>query len=254
MVSYVKDPGPDTGAEAAKPNPRPVVFAFTGGPGSSGVWLPMGLLGPRRVDSGDVGALAPAPFGLAELTTLSEDFIRQSNLRWDYSEFSAELLRGQGLTEGRIDGRFTQRHLRGQASVNRDDASMNAITGPYAAAINHYVRTELRYENDMPCEALTGRVQPWSYKTFEGAPVDVTGDLERLLGYNAALRVHVDYGCHDGATPHFAAEYVWAQLNISAEARTRFTHHYHQAGHMMYLQDECRVAQLAALADCVAPG
>ena len=34
---------------------RPVTFAFNGGPGSSSVWLHLGLLGPRRVDSGDVG-------------------------------------------------------------------------------------------------------------------------------------------------------------------------------------------------------
>ncbi|UEJ81771.1 carboxypeptidase [Brachybacterium halotolerans subsp. kimchii] len=45
---------------------RPVVFAFNGGPGSSTVWLHLGLLGPRRVDSGDAGALTPPPFGLLD--------------------------------------------------------------------------------------------------------------------------------------------------------------------------------------------
>src|SRR3990167_8868064 len=34
---------------------RPVTFAFNGGPGSSSVWLHLGLLGPRRVVTGDVG-------------------------------------------------------------------------------------------------------------------------------------------------------------------------------------------------------
>lgn len=188
---------------------------------------------------------------LGELTTLDEAFIRRSNLRWDYGEFSAELLRNEGLTVGRIDGRFTQRHLRGQSSSNQDDPSLRAINGPYAAAINHYVRAELGYENDLPYEILTGRVQPWSYKTFEGAPVDVTSDLERLLNYNRDLRVHVDYGYHDGATPHFAAEYVWAHLNISDQARGRFSHHYHQAGHMMYVKPDCRRDQLASLAEFV---
>lgn len=43
---------------------RPVTFAFNGGPGSSSVWLHLGLLGPRRVDSGDVGALTPPPYRL----------------------------------------------------------------------------------------------------------------------------------------------------------------------------------------------
>jgi len=38
---------------------RPLVFAFNGGPGSSSVWLHLGLLGPRRVEMGDAGALRP---------------------------------------------------------------------------------------------------------------------------------------------------------------------------------------------------
>jgi carboxypeptidase C (cathepsin A) len=36
-------------AEAGKPNPRPVIFVFNGGPGSSSVWLHLGLFGPRIV-------------------------------------------------------------------------------------------------------------------------------------------------------------------------------------------------------------
>jgi carboxypeptidase C (cathepsin A) len=43
-----------------------VTFAFNGGPGSSSVWLHLGLLGPRRVLMGDVGALVPPPFGIAD--------------------------------------------------------------------------------------------------------------------------------------------------------------------------------------------
>jgi len=45
---------------------RPITFAFNGGPGSASVWLHLGLLGPRRVDSGDVGALTPPPYGLID--------------------------------------------------------------------------------------------------------------------------------------------------------------------------------------------
>jgi carboxypeptidase C (cathepsin A) len=45
---------------------RPVTFAFNGGPGSSSVWLHLGLLGPRRVLSGDVDDLVPPPYGIAD--------------------------------------------------------------------------------------------------------------------------------------------------------------------------------------------
>jgi carboxypeptidase C (cathepsin A) len=58
MTSYVLD---DADARS-----RPVTFAFNGGPGSSSVWLHLGLLGPRRVVSGDVGALEPPPYDLVD--------------------------------------------------------------------------------------------------------------------------------------------------------------------------------------------
>jgi len=32
-----------------EPNPRPVIFIFNGGPGTSSIWLHLGLFGPRRV-------------------------------------------------------------------------------------------------------------------------------------------------------------------------------------------------------------
>jgi carboxypeptidase C (cathepsin A) len=52
--------------DGADPAERPVVFAFNGGPGSSSVWLHLGLLGPRRVLMGDAGDLLPPPYRLTE--------------------------------------------------------------------------------------------------------------------------------------------------------------------------------------------
>ena len=48
------------------PATRPVTFAFNGGPGSSSVWMHLGLLGPRRVESGDVDAPVPPPYALVD--------------------------------------------------------------------------------------------------------------------------------------------------------------------------------------------
>jgi len=45
---------------------RPVTFAFNGGPGSSSVWLHLGLLGPRRVRSGDVDDHVPPPYDVVD--------------------------------------------------------------------------------------------------------------------------------------------------------------------------------------------
>jgi carboxypeptidase C (cathepsin A) len=45
---------------------RPLTISFNGGPGSSSVWLHLGVLGPRRVRSGDVGQVQPPPYQLLD--------------------------------------------------------------------------------------------------------------------------------------------------------------------------------------------
>jgi len=45
---------------------RPITFSFNGGPGSSSVWLHLGVLGPRRVVLTDDGELPPPPFQLTD--------------------------------------------------------------------------------------------------------------------------------------------------------------------------------------------
>ncbi|WP_436493711.1 S10 family peptidase [Actinokineospora sp. HUAS TT18] len=52
--------------DGADPATRPVTFAFNGGPGSSSIWLHLGVFGPRRVVCGDAGQLAPPPYGLVD--------------------------------------------------------------------------------------------------------------------------------------------------------------------------------------------
>src|ERR1041384_4069518 len=56
LTSYTVD-----GTDTAR---RPVTFAFNGGPGSSSVWLHLGVLGPRRVLAGDAGDIAKPPYEL----------------------------------------------------------------------------------------------------------------------------------------------------------------------------------------------
>src|SRR5215216_3328055 len=57
FVAYTKD---GNGSKAK----RPLTFSFNGGPGSSSVWLHLGVLGPRRVPMGDIGDLPVPPFRL----------------------------------------------------------------------------------------------------------------------------------------------------------------------------------------------
>ncbi len=59
FIAYTRDDTDD-------PARRPVTFSFNGGPGSSSVWLHLGVLGPRRVHMGDVDHLLPPPYRLVD--------------------------------------------------------------------------------------------------------------------------------------------------------------------------------------------
>ncbi len=59
FVAYVKSGTSD-------PAKRPLTFSFNGGPGSSSVWLHLGVLGPRRVKMNDDGTTLPPPYELVD--------------------------------------------------------------------------------------------------------------------------------------------------------------------------------------------
>jgi len=47
-------------------SPRPLCFAFNGGPGSASVWLHLGALGPKRVAIHDDGTMPAAPYAVQD--------------------------------------------------------------------------------------------------------------------------------------------------------------------------------------------
>jgi carboxypeptidase C (cathepsin A) len=54
-IAYTRD-------EIKEEETRPITFSFNGGPGSSSVWLHLGILGPRRVIAEDNGNPVPPPY------------------------------------------------------------------------------------------------------------------------------------------------------------------------------------------------
>jgi carboxypeptidase C (cathepsin A) len=186
---------------------------------------------------------------LARLTGLSEEYVDLSNLRVEHLHFFVELLRRERLVVGRLDSRFTGPTGNGVAEKMEDDPSMDAMAGPYAAAWNHYVRTELGYENDLPYEQLSMKAsEEWSFKEFEGRPVNVSDKLARAMRANPHLKVHVAYGYLDGATPYYAAQETFAHLDVPTELLANIDHAYYPAGHMMYVHEPSRVQQSKDLA------
>jgi carboxypeptidase C (cathepsin A) len=190
---------------------------------------------------------------LATLSGLSEEYVDRCDLRIEHVRYFTELLRDRRLAVGRLDSRFTGPLHSGTAETWDGDPSMDAISGPYAAAWNHYVRGELGYSSDLAYTLLSERAHSeWSYQEFEGKPVDVSAKLARAMRANPHLRVHIAYGYHDGATPYFGAQDVVAHLDIPESLRGNVEHAYYEAGHMMYVHEPSRVQQSRDLADFIA--
>jgi carboxypeptidase C (cathepsin A) len=205
----------------------------------------LGLALGGRLPAADRDALIRQ---VAAVTGLAADYVRRVDLRVEHHRFFRELLRHRGQVIGRLDGRFTGWETDDGGERPSADPSNVAITGPYAAALNHYVRAELGYESDLPYEVLTGRVQPWSYAEFEGRHVTVSSMLGEAMRHNPHLRVYVGCGYYDGATPFFGAEHAFAHLQIPGELRSNISFEYYEAGHMMYVHEPSRLRQSTSLA------
>lgn len=189
---------------------------------------------------------------LARYTGLNYDYITRSRLRIRDDRFVKELLRDQHRTVGRLDSRFIGRDRDAAGETVEFDPSLAAITGPYTAALNHYVREQLGFSSDLPYEILTERVWPWSFNDHQNRYVDVAETLRRAMHRNPALRVHVASGYYDLATPYFATRYTLNHLALDPALRSQISESFYPAGHMMYIQESSLAALKAVLADFVA--
>lgn len=174
---------------------------------------------------------------LARFTGLSESYIKNSNYRIEISRFVKELLRDEGQTVGRLDGRFKASDYDNAGEKYEFDPSLDkTISGPYSGTINHYLRSELKYENDLPYLILTGRVQPWNYNNVQNQYLNVAETLRQAMTKNPYLKVWVCAGYYDLATPYFAAEYTFNHMMLKPEQKKNISWSYFEAGHMMYIQ------------------
>ncbi len=188
---------------------------------------------------------------LSGLTGLSEEYIRQSDLRVKIRRFVKELQRDRGLTTGRLDTRFTGRD-RDSAGEGYDyDPSYQNIYGPYTACLNDYVRRELGFESDLAYEILTGKVRPWNYGRFRNRYINVAETLRSAMTKNPALKVYVASGYYDLATPYFATGYTFDHLGLADELKGNVTISHYEAGHMMYIHKESLIRLTGELSEFV---
>jgi carboxypeptidase C (cathepsin A) len=172
---------------------------------------------------------------LARYTGMTPEYVRQTNLRLNIMRFTKELLRHERRTVGRLDSRFTGIDRDAAGETWEFDPSLAAITGPYTATLNDYVRTEMAFESDLPYEILTSRVFPWSYESYQNQYINVGETLRKAMTMNPFLKVLVANGYYDLATPYFATRYTFNHLDLDESLQDNYTMTFYEAGHMMYV-------------------
>ena len=189
---------------------------------------------------------------VARYTGLRPEYVLATDLRVEIMRFCKELLRDEARTVGRLDARYTGRDRDAAGESFESDPSYDAIRGAFAAGLNDLVRSELRFESDLPYELLSFAVnRAWSYKEFEGRYVHVAEDLRAAMSQNPWLRVHVAQGLYDLATPHFASDHALAHLGLAPELRGNVSRSYYASGHMMYVHAPSRAKLRSELAEFV---
>ena len=181
---------------------------------------------------------------LARYTGVSEQYWDRGNLRVSHGKYLKELLRDRGQTTGRIDSRFLGRTFNALGERMSYDPMFAAIGPPFTAAFLDYYHAELDFGRDMEYVVSGGFWGQWDWghrqADLDGFKIphpNTSVDLAYAMGKNPHMKVLVQQGYYDLATPQVATEYAIEHMDIPAEQRENITIEYYEAGHMMYLHE-----------------
>ena len=192
---------------------------------------------------------------LHQYTGLSVDYLLKANLRVTGGMFEQQLQGGTDTTTGRLDSRFSGPALDPLAKDSEYDPQSSAISSAYIAAFNDYVRTTLKFGDGQQYRGYAD-IDHWdmSHKapgtTGEAlqSSTNVMPDLAMAMKTNPHLKVYLNGGYYDLATPFFAADYEMHHLPIPASLNPNISYSWYPSGHMVYAHE----ASLKQLHDNVA--
>jgi carboxypeptidase C (cathepsin A) len=174
---------------------------------------------------------------------LDPDYLLRANLRVSTARFESELLRSDGKTLGRYDGRFAGTAMDRNRGTPEFDPSYEAVAPAFITTFTAYAKSELNWTSDRMYRALPPDiVDGWNFKRrgFFGrvlAPT-VIPDLREAMHLNPNLRVFAANGLFDLATPFYATEYELGEVGLDPAVRARISLGYYPSGHMIYLDDD----------------
>jgi carboxypeptidase C (cathepsin A) len=176
-------------------------------------------------------------------TGLPADYTERANLRVNGGEFEKTLL-GAETTTGRLDTRFSGPTLDPMSKEAEYDPQSAAISSAYVSAFNDYVRGTLKFGDKLIYKPEIDVEKIWDFthqppgatQKLPGTP-NVMPDLAVAMKQNPKLKVQLNGGYYDLATPYFAAIFELRQLPIEYSLQDNIEMHFYTSGHMVYAHE-----------------
>jgi carboxypeptidase C (cathepsin A) len=195
---------------------------------------------------------------LHQYTGLSIEYILRADLRIDGGEFRQTLQGDAGLATGRLDTRFSGPDLDPLAQRADYDPQSSALSSAYVSAFNEYLRKDLRYGEGKTFKPSIQTFGTWNFQhrqpgqnqfpTSSRQGSNVMPDLANAMKINPNLKVQLNAGYYDLATPFYQGVYEMHHLPIPANLQSNIEYKFYDSGHMVYAKD----ASLKMLHDNVA--
>jgi carboxypeptidase C (cathepsin A) len=179
---------------------------------------------------------------LHNYTGLPVDYLVKGDLRISGGYFEHQLQGESGITTGRLDTRFSGPSMDPIDATAEYDPQSSSISSAYVATFNDYVRRDLKYGMGQTylqsAYGVPGFTWDMKHGQSEGGTLNVMPDLAEAMKTNPRLKVMLNGGYYDLATPFYAAVYEEHHLPIPASLTGNIEYDWYEAGHMVYVHEE----------------
>ena len=180
----------------------------------------------------------------ARYTGLPVAYVLKADLRINVGMFQKMLQDSSGLTTGRLDTRFSGPDIDLLSKEADYDPQSAAISSAYVSAFNDYVRRTLGYGVGRTYRANTDVEKNWNYahqppgsQSPVSNAINLMPDLAAAMKYDPGLKVMVNGGYYDLATPYYEGWYEMHHMPIPEKLRGNIEYNYYASGHMVYAHE-----------------
>ena len=184
---------------------------------------------------------------LHQYTGLTVEYIIKADLRIDGGEFRQTLQSGDNMTTGRLDTRFSGPDIDPLSQRADYDPQAAGLGSAYVSAFNDYVRKDLHYGEGRLFKPRIMTFGTWNFQhqlpgqgdrplsSRQGS--NVMPDLANAMKINPNLKVQLNAGYFDLATPFYQGVYEMHHLPIPANLQGNIEYRFYESGHMVYAKD-----------------